>query len=68
LGSQEIGFPRLRLIGQQCLSEPGTIASSGEEVLVACGDEWVAVRQVLAGGRGVPAGELLHAGGRLHGN
>ncbi len=66
LGEQEIGFAKVLLTGQPCDAEPGLIGQSdGENVMAACGDQWVAVARLIVDGRSVNAAQALKPGDRL---
>jgi methionyl-tRNA formyltransferase len=66
LGEQEIGFAKVLLTGQPCDAEPGLIGQSdGENVMAACGDQWVAVARLIVDGRSVNASQALKPGDRL---
>jgi methionyl-tRNA formyltransferase len=61
---RDIGFRKLVLTGRRCTERPGSIAPSScrEHLLIACRDEWVAVRGVVVAGKTVPAPEVLTPG------
>lgn len=66
IGDQEVGFVKVALTAQPCSAEPGTVGQSdGEKVLVACGDEWVAVSRLIVSGNQANAVESLKSGERL---
>jgi methionyl-tRNA formyltransferase len=66
LGEATFGIAKVRLTGRRAELPPGTVgAQTSEGVEVACADEWVVVRQVLGGGKYIPAKEVLKAGDRF---
>jgi methionyl-tRNA formyltransferase len=66
MGDHEVGFVKVTLTGQACDAEPGTIGRpDGGKILVASGDEWVAVNRLSVNGQNVNAVDLLKPGARL---
>ncbi|MGH9752282.1 MAG: methionyl-tRNA formyltransferase [Blastocatellia bacterium] len=60
LGEQEIGIVKARLTGESCDAAPGTVGRfAGTSVQVACADEWIWVDRTLAGGKYLPATDVL---------
>jgi len=66
MGDQEVGFVKVTLTGQTCDAEPGAIGQlDGGKVLVAGGDEWVAVNRLSVNGQNINAVDMLKPGERL---
>lgn len=65
-GSLEVGVVAARRTGRAADRPPGTVGRvTATEVEVACGDEWVSVTDVVAGGRYARAPEVLRSTGCL---
>jgi methionyl-tRNA formyltransferase len=61
-----LGIAKVRLTARRADVPPGTVRARTDEGLeVACADEWVLVRQVFAGGRYIPAKQVLKIGDRF---
>jgi methionyl-tRNA formyltransferase len=66
LDDQEIGILKASLTGAPATAAPGAVGPvETGGIRVACGDEWVLVKSVHAGGRAVAAAEFLRPGQRL---
>ena len=66
LAHSTLGIAKAQLTGTPADAPPGAIGKeSAGGVEVACADEWILVRQVLRGGKYVPAAAALKAGDRL---
>jgi methionyl-tRNA formyltransferase len=66
LGDLTLGIAKVRLTGRRADVSPGTVGVCTDGGLeVACADEWVLVRQVFAGGRYIPAKQVLKTGDRF---
>jgi methionyl-tRNA formyltransferase len=65
LGSADVGVVAAATTGLPSDASPGTIGDRlGDATLIACVDEWVAVRTLLVGGAYVPATDHLASRGR----
>jgi methionyl-tRNA formyltransferase len=66
LGSRAIGVTKAALTREPAEAEPGTVGTvRGDDVHVAAGDEWIAVRRVQVEGEPVSAAAVLEPGMRL---
>jgi amino acid adenylation domain-containing protein len=66
LHGEELGIVKSQLTGIPVDEPVGTVGEASEAgVEVACGDEWILVREVLQNGRYLPAQEVLKKGNRL---
>jgi len=66
LGDLTLGIAKVRLTGRRADVSPGTVGARTDGGLeVACADEWLLVRQVFAGGRCIPATQVLKTGDRF---
>jgi UDP-4-amino-4-deoxy-L-arabinose formyltransferase/UDP-glucuronic acid dehydrogenase (UDP-4-keto-hexauronic acid decarboxylating) len=63
IAGRELSVVKAICTGTPCTEAPGSIgARVGDEVLVACADEWVRLRRVQNGRSVLPAGRVLQPG------
>ena len=68
MGEVEVGILKAHVTGDRCEAPPGTVGPKEETgVLVAAGDQWLAVERVLVNGRPLGAADVLMRGAHLAG-
>jgi len=64
-GGREILVTKVSRTGEKCPAPPGSVVLRGNDVRVACADEWIVIHRIRTGQRPIDPTLLLRAGDRL---